>query len=481
MLAFWDAQRGAPRGLAPVPVLRPQGRQAHVQPRRRARGRDAGRHGRRLRGKGRVPDAPRAPRPPPREEERPAREDDLRPAGGHRGDDEAPPLRGDDLVGLRPRGKPVGRLDPDRHGRRRVRHAHAGRALARRAPRGGRLPLGARRDRGRRRRHEHASERRLPGLRSAADDLGDRTAHGPHRARAVGRPARPAREEPPPRRRHDADGPVPEGVGRRPALRRGGEESERLGPEARGARTGRGGAAGLRDPSPARAGRLRAPEGARHRRERLPARRGFHGLGRAQAEGPRRDRHVPAPPEKKPRLPDPHGVDGHRPGHRDGLPADRGRGALGLDGPGRLRDAVHRDRPRLGPHRGVADRDDRRLDRRARRARPLRAHRAEPPGPTAARSTRPRSACIAREGTVVSEKTYETPADLAWDDETYRGDAYPVFGWGCDIAEVEVDLDTFETTVHRLLGRAGRRQGHSSRSCARGRSRAERCRRSAGR
>jgi CO/xanthine dehydrogenase Mo-binding subunit len=48
---------------------------------------------------------------------------------------------------------------------------------------------------------------------------------------------------------------------------------------------------------------------------------------------------------------------------------------------------------------------------------------------------------------VVSEKTYETPGDVVWDDETYRGDAYPVFAWGCDIAEVEVDLDTFETTV----------------------------------
>jgi CO/xanthine dehydrogenase Mo-binding subunit len=54
---------------------------------------------------------------------------------------------------------------------------------------------------------------------------------------------------------------------------------------------------------------------------------------------------------------------------------------------------------------------------------------------------------LADEDPVVSEKTYESPADLAWDDATYRGDAYPVFAWGCDIAEVEVDLDTFETTV----------------------------------
>ncbi len=45
------------------------------------------------------------------------------------------------------------------------------------------------------------------------------------------------------------------------------------------------------------------------------------------------------------------------------------------------------------------------------------------------------------------EKQYEPPPGLAWDDATYTGDAYPVFGWGCDVAEVEVDLDTFETKV----------------------------------
>ncbi len=50
-------------------------------------------------------------------------------------------------------------------------------------------------------------------------------------------------------------------------------------------------------------------------------------------------------------------------------------------------------------------------------------------------------------GTQTVERTYESPPGLVWDDETYRGDAYPVFGWGCDIAEVEVDLDTFEVAV----------------------------------
>jgi CO/xanthine dehydrogenase Mo-binding subunit len=34
-----------------------------------------------------------------------------------------------------------------------------------------------------------------------------------------------------------------------------------------------------------------------------------------------------------------------------------------------------------------------------------------------------------------------------WNDDTYRGDAYPCYAWACDIAEVEVDLDTFETKV----------------------------------
>jgi CO/xanthine dehydrogenase Mo-binding subunit len=45
------------------------------------------------------------------------------------------------------------------------------------------------------------------------------------------------------------------------------------------------------------------------------------------------------------------------------------------------------------------------------------------------------------------EETYDTPPGLFWNDETYSGDAYPVYGWACDIAEVEVDLDTFETNV----------------------------------
>ncbi len=46
---------------------------------------------------------------------------------------------------------------------------------------------------------------------------------------------------------------------------------------------------------------------------------------------------------------------------------------------------------------------------------------------------------------------YTLPPDIKWDDETYRGDAYPVFGWGAEVAKVEVDLDTFEIKVRKCV------------------------------
>ena len=58
-------------------------------------------------------------------------------------------------------------------------------------------------------------------------------------------------------------------------------------------------------------------------------------------------------------------------------------------------------------------------------------------------------------GTVV-EKHYEQPHNIKWDDDTYRGDAYATFGWACDVAEVEMDPETYEirpihfTAVHDI-------------------------------
>ena len=38
-----------------------------------------------------------------------------------------------------------------------------------------------------------------------------------------------------------------------------------------------------------------------------------------------------------------------------------------------------------------------------------------------------------------------------FDDKTYRGDAYPAFGWACAVAKVDVDLDTGEVSVRECV------------------------------
>jgi CO/xanthine dehydrogenase Mo-binding subunit len=51
---------------------------------------------------------------------------------------------------------------------------------------------------------------------------------------------------------------------------------------------------------------------------------------------------------------------------------------------------------------------------------------------------------------------YEQPPEIAWDETTYRGDAYGSYGWACDVVEVEVDRQTWQvrpvklTTVHEI-------------------------------
>lgn len=54
---------------------------------------------------------------------------------------------------------------------------------------------------------------------------------------------------------------------------------------------------------------------------------------------------------------------------------------------------------------------------------------------------------IAREGSVTSLVQFEPPSWVQWDDASYKGDAYPCYAWACDVAEVEVDLDTYEVEV----------------------------------
>jgi CO/xanthine dehydrogenase Mo-binding subunit len=62
-------------------------------------------------------------------------------------------------------------------------------------------------------------------------------------------------------------------------------------------------------------------------------------------------------------------------------------------------------------------------------------------------------------GALVIERQYEPPPGLRFDETSYRGDAYGTYAWACDVAEVELDPDTFEvrplriTAVHEI-GRA---------------------------
>ena len=49
------------------------------------------------------------------------------------------------------------------------------------------------------------------------------------------------------------------------------------------------------------------------------------------------------------------------------------------------------------------------------------------------------------------DQRFEPYPDVKFDDETYRGDAYPAYGWACAVAEVDVDLDTGEVAVRSVV------------------------------
>ena len=47
--------------------------------------------------------------------------------------------------------------------------------------------------------------------------------------------------------------------------------------------------------------------------------------------------------------------------------------------------------------------------------------------------------------------TYSPPRGIVWDDATYTGSAYPVYGWAACLVDVAVDEDTLEVTVERCI------------------------------
>lgn len=53
-------------------------------------------------------------------------------------------------------------------------------------------------------------------------------------------------------------------------------------------------------------------------------------------------------------------------------------------------------------------------------------------------------------GTLESTVRYEPVTPVVWDDELYRGDAYPAYAWAVYVAEVAVDLRTYTATVTRF-------------------------------
>jgi CO/xanthine dehydrogenase Mo-binding subunit len=57
----------------------------------------------------------------------------------------------------------------------------------------------------------------------------------------------------------------------------------------------------------------------------------------------------------------------------------------------------------------------------------------------------------AARGPIRIDQRFEPYPGVGFDDTTYRGDAYPAFGWAACVAQVDVDLDTGEVHVREVL------------------------------
>ena len=54
-------------------------------------------------------------------------------------------------------------------------------------------------------------------------------------------------------------------------------------------------------------------------------------------------------------------------------------------------------------------------------------------------------------GAIRIDERFEPYPGISFDDATYRGDAYPAFGWAACVARVDVDLDTGEVHVRDVV------------------------------
>jgi CO/xanthine dehydrogenase Mo-binding subunit len=65
---------------------------------------------------------------------------------------------------------------------------------------------------------------------------------------------------------------------------------------------------------------------------------------------------------------------------------------------------------------------------------------------------------FAKHGPLSVVMEHVPPSWIHWNDDTYQGDAYPTYSWGCDVVEIELDRDTYEArprhvTVVQEFGR----------------------------
>ncbi|RMH56615.1 MAG: carbon monoxide dehydrogenase [Candidatus Hydrogenedentota bacterium] len=49
------------------------------------------------------------------------------------------------------------------------------------------------------------------------------------------------------------------------------------------------------------------------------------------------------------------------------------------------------------------------------------------------------------------EAQYVPPPDVHWDEQRYQGEAYSGYSWSCDVADVEVDMTTFQAEVKHFV------------------------------
>ena len=309
---------------------------------------------------------------------------------------------------------------------------------------GGPVPLPERPDPGPGDADEHAAERRVPRVRRAADGVRGRDPDRPARRGARDQPARDPPPEPLPRRRHDADRPGParerRGVGGARAGRRGGRVRGR--PCADDApRAARRAGSGIVPTSALRTGRDRTASGIGLALAWHGA--GFTGSGEVKLGVGRLDR-----AGRRRADPDPDRLDRDGAGDEDDLPAARRRGARRAVRGRRDRAAGHRDRARLGPDGRQPDGDGRR--RAADQGRPTAARRGR-----GAQRGRAFAAVYrddaASHGPTRIDQQFEPYPGVHFDDATYRGDAYPAFGWAACVASVDVDLDSGEVTVRDVV------------------------------